>query len=71
MSYLVICPDISYIVHIPSQFASAPLSFITVIFAFYVIFMGLYLVVYSFLVTPGFKEQSQVHLIHAPRRQHI
>jgi hypothetical protein len=22
-------------------------------------------------VTPGFKEQSQVHLIHAPRRQHI
>jgi hypothetical protein len=23
------------------------------------------------LVTPGFKEQSQVHLIHAPRRQHI
>jgi hypothetical protein len=20
---------------------------------------------------PGFKEQSQVHLIHAPRRQHI
>jgi hypothetical protein len=25
----------------------------------------------STLVTPGFKEQSQVHLIHAPRRQHI
>jgi hypothetical protein len=23
------------------------------------------------LVTPGFKEQSRVHLIHAPRRQHI
>jgi hypothetical protein len=23
------------------------------------------------VVTPGFKEQSQVHLIHAPRRQHI
>jgi predicted metal-dependent RNase len=23
------------------------------------------------IVTPGFKEQSQVHLIHAPRRQHI
>jgi hypothetical protein len=23
------------------------------------------------LLTPGFKEQSQVHLIHAPRRQHI
>jgi hypothetical protein len=22
-------------------------------------------------VTPGFKEQSRVHLIHAPRRQHI
>jgi hypothetical protein len=22
-------------------------------------------------VTPGFKGQSQVHLIHAPRRQHI
>jgi hypothetical protein len=22
-------------------------------------------------VTPGFKKQSQVHLIHAPRRQHI
>jgi hypothetical protein len=22
-------------------------------------------------VTPDFKEQSQVHLIHAPRRQHI
>jgi hypothetical protein len=22
-------------------------------------------------VTPGFKEQSPVHLIHAPRRQHI
>jgi hypothetical protein len=22
-------------------------------------------------VTPGFKEQSQVHLIHAPRRKHI
>ena len=22
-------------------------------------------------VTPGLKEQSQVHLIHAPRRQHI
>jgi hypothetical protein len=21
--------------------------------------------------TPGFKEQSRVHLIHAPRRQHI
>jgi hypothetical protein len=23
------------------------------------------------IVTPGFKEQSQMHLIHAPRRQHI
>jgi hypothetical protein len=23
------------------------------------------------VVTPGFKEQSRVHLIHAPRRQHI
>jgi hypothetical protein len=23
------------------------------------------------VVTPGFKEQSQVHLIHASRRQHI
>jgi hypothetical protein len=23
------------------------------------------------IVTPGFKEQSRVHLIHAPRRQHI
>jgi hypothetical protein len=22
-------------------------------------------------VTPGFKGQSRVHLIHAPRRQHI
>jgi hypothetical protein len=22
-------------------------------------------------VTPDFKEQSQLHLIHAPRRQHI
>jgi hypothetical protein len=22
-------------------------------------------------VTPGFKEQSRVHLIHTPRRQHI
>jgi hypothetical protein len=22
-------------------------------------------------VTPGFKEQSRVHLIHVPRRQHI
>jgi hypothetical protein len=25
----------------------------------------------SLFVTPDFKEQSQVHLIHAPRRQHI
>jgi hypothetical protein len=25
----------------------------------------------SVSVTPGFKEQSRVHLIHAPRRQHI
>jgi hypothetical protein len=26
---------------------------------------------YNSSVTPGFKEQSRVHLIHAPRRQHI
>jgi hypothetical protein len=26
---------------------------------------------FTVIVTPGFKEQSQVHLIHAPRRQHI
>jgi hypothetical protein len=26
---------------------------------------------YSRTVTPGFKGQSRVHLIHAPRRQHI
>jgi hypothetical protein len=26
---------------------------------------------YGFYVTPGFKEQSQVHLIHAPKRQDI
>jgi hypothetical protein len=29
------------------------------------------LVVADPVVTPGFKEQSRVHLIHAPRRQHI
>jgi hypothetical protein len=29
------------------------------------------MLVYMVIVTPGFKEQSQVHLIHAPRRQHI
>jgi hypothetical protein len=30
-----------------------------------------YYVAYPQFVTPGFKEQSRVHLIHAPRRQHI
>jgi ribonuclease HI len=29
------------------------------------------LMVYGDSVTPGFKGQSRVHLIHAPRRQHI
>jgi hypothetical protein len=32
--------------------------------------LSIYLKVSSH-VTPGFKGQSQVHLIHAPRRQHI
>jgi hypothetical protein len=35
------------------------------------LYMNSRLKIYMESVTPGFKEQSQVHLIHAPRRQHI